>query len=678
MGRIVKILAWLVAGFATLFLVAALLLFLFFDPNDFREEIAATVEEQTGRKLTIDGDINLSLFPWLAVQVGKTTVGDAPGFGATPMASFDNASFSVRLMPLLLGQEIVVGAADVDGLNVNLKIDRAGNSNWSDLVPESSGESDSTGAAPREIDINRIALTNATIVYENAESNERITLSDANLNVGRLQSDGAAVPFDGSLAFDVQPAALRGDIAIDTQISFDADTGVVTVSGLSVDGNVEGVASIPTDLRIASDEIAVDTANSSVTMQAATVEMLNLDIRADVEPFTYDDRITPTAKVIVDAFSPRELMTLFDIEPPVTADDAVLGSLAIDATAQLTTSAIEMRNVNVTLDDTRFTGTLSVPRGEAGQYRFDLSGDTIDLARYMEPAGDVGAAAADDAPPVEIPVDLIRTLNARGKATLERVTLGEMAFENIRVELQAGNGQLRMHPMTSDLFDGKYAGDVRVNASGNNAVLSLNERIENVNLAKLVPAMFDRDNVTGTINGQFLLSGRGADLAAIQRSLSGTMSFALSDGSYEGTDLWYELRRARAKLKGEDPPEPKLPPRTEFSNVTASGVVTNGVMKNDDLYAELPHMQLTGAGTVNLVAASVDYGLRARILEKPEFLQGATEEELEEFTEAVIPLKITGPLASPSVKPDLERLLRDRVEEEIKDKLKDKLGDLFG
>ena len=88
-------------------------------------------------------------------------------------------------------------------------------------------------------------------------------------------------------------------------------------------------------------------------------------------------------------------------------------------------------------------------------------------------------------------------------------------------------------------------------------------------------------------------------------------------------------------------------------------------------------MQLTGGGQVDIPAATVDYSLTARILERPEFLSDATPEELDEFTEAVIPLKVSGPLASPSVQPDLEKLLQNRVEDEIKDKLKDKLKGLF-
>ncbi len=84
-------------------------------------------------------------------------------------------------------------------------------------------------------------------------------------------------------------------------------------------------------------------------------------------------------------------------------------------------------------------------------------------------------------------------------------------------------------------------------------------------------------------------------------------------------------------------------------------------------------MQLTGKGSIDLAAATIDYRMSARVLERPEFAQGATEDELEEFTEAVIPLKITGSLADPSIKPDIKAMLREEAKEEIKERLLDKL-----
>ena len=59
MGQVFKILLWVVGGFATLFILAAVALYVFFDPNDFREEISNSVHNQTGRELTIEGDISL-------------------------------------------------------------------------------------------------------------------------------------------------------------------------------------------------------------------------------------------------------------------------------------------------------------------------------------------------------------------------------------------------------------------------------------------------------------------------------------------------------------------------------------------------------------------------------------------------------------------------------------------
>jgi AsmA protein len=71
--------------------------------------------------------------------------------------------------------------------------------------------------------------------------------------------------------------------------------------------------------------------------------------------------------------------------------------------------------------------------------------------------------------------------------------------------------------------------------------------------------------------------------------------------------------------------------------------------------------------------------MTARILERPEFVTGATAQELDEFTEAKIPLRITGSLASPTITPDVEEMLKEEVKEKVEKKLKDLLRNkLFG
>lgn len=677
MGRFIKVFGIAVGAFVAIFLLAAILLYLFFDPNDFREDIANKVREQTGRELTIEGDISLEIFPWLAVEVGKSTLGNAKGFGDEPMASFDSASFSVRLLPAILRQEVVVGAADIVALRLNLDVDRSGNDNWSDLVREDVGDdSGENGVASGGLDVNSVQIIDAKITYRDQGSGDVIVVDQANLNIGRLKNDGSAVPVDATLNFDMQPAGMSGAVTLTTSMVFNADSGELLLDDVLVDGSLDGVASMPTSLRASSDSVTVSTKDSTVAMDKLDLRVLDMHIVADVQSFSYENDLAIKANVAIDSFSPRSVMHLFDVEAPITADPAALSSLTMNAAAELTTTAIELKGLSVKLDDTSFTGSFSIPRSDSGFYQFDLSGDSIDLNRYMEPPAEGGGSGPESAP-VEIPTDLIAPLKARGKIKLVKATLGNIVFENIELGVNTSGGKMRIYPVSSDLFGGAYQGDVRIDVAGNVPKLSVNEKIEGVNLARLAKAMYDQDNVTGTVGGSFVLAGSGRDMMAIQRDLSGNIALELKDGTYEGTDLWYELRRARALLKREEPPKPVLPAKTAFSTATVSGVVTKGVMKSDDLYAELPFMQLTGGGQVDLAEGMINYNMSARVLERPEFLKGATAEELDEFTEAVIPLKITGPLDSPKVAPDIEQLLKKKVEDELKDRLKDKLKGLF-
>jgi AsmA protein len=290
----------------------------------------------------------------------------------------------------------------------------------------------------------------------------------------------------------------------------------------------------------------------------------------------------------------------------------------------------------------------------------------------MAPPDDSAAAADGEAADVEIPVDLIRTLNVNGSFKVARAYMTGMEFTNLELGVNASGGKLRLNPLSADFYDGSYSGDVRIDASGDVPVISTNEHIEGVNLGSMAKAMFDVDNISGTINGSFVLSGKGPNVSSIRQDLDGNMALQLEDGAWEGTDIWQQLRTARALFRQETPPKAEGPARTEFSNVSATGTVTDGVFRNDDFLAELPFLKLTGGGMVDLNTTGVDYALQVRVLDRPEFMADATEAEIADFTKTVVPLKITGTLGSPTVRPDMEGIFRARVEQEI-DKKKEEL-----
>ncbi len=673
MGRILKYILIATGALVALLVVAAVLFMALFDPNDFRDDVAEAVKERTGRELVIEGDLDVSLFPWLAIEMGKTQLGNAPGFGNEPFLSFDRARLSVKVMPLLLRREISVGSAELDALSLNLQVKRDGTTNWQDLAQsddtgQAAGEE---GGAPATLDIASVSVTNANLRYDDAAAGARYLLSNLNIQTGAV-TPGKPVDLDAGFNFRLQPEETTGNVEISTTVDFDPDAATVRFTGLAVDGTVEGEP--PMSFVFEAPDILLNTAESTAEVGKMKMSVFDLDIAANVEPFSYADTPQPVATIQVDAFSPRSLMERLDIEVPATADPNALGKLIFSAKAAVSPRNIRLTNIDIVLDDTKLTGTLTVPRNDRDFYELDLNADTIDLARYMEPqADDDAGSGADGAVPVEIPSELIRSLRARGSLAVGKATLGGMTFENAKLGINVSGGQLRMHPLSATLFDGEYQGDVRINAAGNVPVLTVNEQIKDVSLGSLAKAMYQRENVTGLINGSFKLEGRGNDMGEIQNTLAGNMSFVLSDGIWHGTDVWYQLRRARALFRQQTPPEPVLPAQTRFSEVSATGVVANGIMRNDDFVALLPFMRLTGRGTVNFPQATLDYQLSGRVVEKPEFRTQPTEAELKDMTRVVIPIKITGPLTAPKFGIDFASLVEERAKEEIRERVIDRL-----
>jgi len=672
MARFVKYAAFSVLGLVALLIVAVVIIAATFDPNAYKEDIVTAVEDATGREFTIDGDIGLTLFPVLSLEFGAITLGNASGFDeATPFLSLDSASASVRVLPALLSREIRMGTVSVQSLNANLAVDAAGRSNWEDLGGDSETAQDGTEASSgsagiKGFEVGGLDIANAGVVYSDLQTGATYTLSDMRLQSGTA-AYGKPLTLDAGFEFDAQPDAIAGHIDIGMTVTF--DDASVAVRNVDVSGKLDGVTPNSATFGLETASIDVDLAAQKTEQSPFELSLGDsLRVIADVRPVNYADGFTPQVRLEVPPFSPKRVIDELGLEAIETADPDALESVSFKALVFQAKDVWQFNDLKLTVDDTSFSGLAGVPANENGYYRLGLAGDSLDLTRYMAPPTDEAGDEEGSSETVEIPAELIRAFDVIANFKLGELRLGELTFTNIDVKYESKDGNARLHPIAADFFDGGYRGDVRIDARTDSVELSVNERVENVNVGTLVKALYDVDNVTGVFDGNFELSGRGEDIDAIRRDLDGRLSVRLVDGALVGTDVWHQIRSARALFKGETPPPAPNPPRTEFSTLRASGVVTDGVLESNDFLAELPFLQVTGRGSVNLGEATVDYTASARVLEKPEFASGATDAELDEFTEAVIPLSISGPLSEPTIRPDIGGLVKKRLQQEVQER----------
>src|SRR3546814_14662609 len=78
MAKPLKIILLVVGGLVLLVIAALIAVALLFDPNDYRGQIQDKVQEETGREFAL-GDIKLSVFPWLSVQLSDARLGNEIG-----------------------------------------------------------------------------------------------------------------------------------------------------------------------------------------------------------------------------------------------------------------------------------------------------------------------------------------------------------------------------------------------------------------------------------------------------------------------------------------------------------------------------------------------------------------------------------------------------------------------
>jgi AsmA protein len=229
------------------------------------------------------------------------------------------------------------------------------------------------------------------------------------------------------------------------------------------------------------------------------------------------------------------------------------------------------------------------------------------------------------------------------------------------------------------MYGGRYRGDIDLDATGEPRV-SFNDQVTGVDFARLGRDWLETSKLSGRGNLQVKATAVGKDSAALVKTLNGNLGLKVDNGAYEGIDLLYEIQRASALLKKQAPAaRPAGPARTAFTALSATGAIVNGVVTSNDITAATRLLKVTGKGSTNLPAGTLDYSIDATVNKVPEAGASAETADVVGFT---IPVRITGSISDPTVRPDLEALARGVVKQKLDDKkkeleqqLRDKLGD---
>ena len=668
--RPLKILGIAFGSLIALIVVLLVGVWLFVNPNDYKGRVEKIVKDSTGRQLVLQGDIKLSIFPWIALQLGPASLGNPPGFGAAPFAEFKHAEMSVKLLPLLR-KELQIGHVEIDGLDLRLLRNAHGTGNWEDFggdnttTPAAQSPSSASSALPQlaglEIKDSRLSL-------------QDMVADQVNLEIGQL-SAGQAVPVKLNLRFTSSRGAQPITLASRLRVTLDPATKQYRVSALELDGALPtkpGVAAVP--WKFSAPQVSADLGAQTLSAPGFSAQFGDAHLSGELRGSKLLDAPSFTGGFKLDPVVLRALFGRLGVAVPVTRDPKVLSRLAASGRFAYGGNALRAEKLDMQLDDSHLRGAAAITNLDTKAMGFDLALDRIDLDRYMSPAKPADKPAVAKAPsqPVALPTEALKTLLLTGTATVGSLKVANITLSQVRLGVAASGGLMHITPLQARLYGGAYTGDITFDARAAVPTLKLEQSMNDVDVAQLLRDFAKTQRLSGHGNVTTNLTARGDTSTALMSSLSGHVTANLAGGAVEGVDLWFEINRALALFQKQALPAGTSSGRTKFDTFKASADLVNGVATTKDLAIVSQNLRVTGQGTANLNTEAIDYQVKTTVLQGA---PGGTFANAK--TLADIPVVISGTMSAPKVRPDLEGLAKAHLQQELQRQLPDKLKGLL-
>lgn len=244
MSTWIKRLVFAIVALLIISLVGIAIFFLTFDPNAYRDKLEEFVYQRYERHLSIEGEIELSLFPRIGLTVQSVHLSEKGS--QAPFAAVKEMRFSVAVWPLLWNR-LVVDHLSLDGVQAWFEVGGAapgqsppepdsgpslemtqgsGDALWSWLLSEVQAQPLEEAVLPRlqrsefQVDIAGLEVHGATIYFFDAQKHWSAELKDLSITTGRMTLEQ---PFDINLKGRLHSRQLETDLRIDGQ-------GVVTLA----------------------------------------------------------------------------------------------------------------------------------------------------------------------------------------------------------------------------------------------------------------------------------------------------------------------------------------------------------------------------------------------------------------------------------------------------------------
>lgn len=595
------------------------------EPNDFKPMIIEKTHQTTGGELTINGDIAWSFFPSIGLRVADLSFKTENGVNA-PMMTLDNAHFSIALLPLLKGS-VNVGGINISDAELWLLVDKNGDRNWDFLTKEQSNvpaapKDNTTTQPPEALSFNAetIALSNIVVHYQNLQEKSSVTFGPLNVASEDVSFNGKRFPlhidFDTTINNDELQINFTSDIELsiakNQDITLYKSNSSVVIKGEATNGkkaNIQLLAS------------GSYTEGNNVELSIKKLSIENLVATADISARDLNNKPSINGNFAIPLFNVQELLNRLGQETIATRNPDALTAVSIKGDIAGPANSALIKNLQLTLDDTTFTGEVGLSDISSQAMVLNLTGTTLNADDYLPPvaAEKTTTKKSDTTPnthtasePNDLPIESLKELLFTSNLQIQKMIINGLTLSNLSVKSQAHGGVLSVKQASANLYNGSLEANASFDMRGKSPHLTLSSTVKKVQLKPLLTHLNNTKSIDGLANFNAQLTSQGRSPTELVNHINGPASFIIEKLHVDEVNLERNVCQAIAYARNKEL-NGKWPSSTQFESIWGQIHFTDGVGISRNIQGGLSNMKLLSDLEVNLPKSTFNAGLRMRI-----------------------------------------------------------------
>lgn len=445
------------------------------------------------------------------------------------------------------------------------------------------------------------------------------------------------------------------------------------LSGLNVQIKADGEKLALSGLHVKLDDSTIK-GNLSISQFANPLYGFNIDIdQLDVDKYVNANTPAASKEPAKASDKPLDLSAL----KALNAD----GSLRIGSLKYGKTKASNIRidlkadgqklNLNplaAKVDDSQINANIGISRFQNPIFSFNVDIDKLDADRYIVKSDQPAAKSSADTP---IDLSALKKLNASGEAKIGWLKLANIKTQNVNIGLKAADGVATVSPFAANLYQGSMNGMLKVDARATPSI-SFKQDMKNIAIGPLLVDAINNDMLDGKGTLSVDVNTSGNSVNALKKALAGKAAVNLADGAVKGIDIAGTVRNIKSKLnvlKNQSTVNADAKQKTDFSELSATFDIKNGVARNEDLAMKAPILRLAkgdSRGDIDIGNETINYLAKPTIVKS---LKGQGGADLDALAGLSIPVKITGTFAAPKFGMDFAAIGTAAAKSQLLDKV---------